>query len=137
MSGSRRDARKLAVKGLYHWIINETDPQMIVDTLASEPEYKRADTFYLKNLLLVASKNAQSYLNTLLPLLDRPIAQLSPIEQSIFLIAMVELRDESDVPFKVVINECVELTKLYGGSDGYKYVNGVLDRYLKGLREKV
>jgi len=67
--------------------------------------------------------------------LDRPLTQISPIEKAILLIAMVELNETSEVPFKVVINECVELAKQFGGTDGYKYINGVLDRYLKGCRE--
>ena len=67
--------------------------------------------------------------------MDRPLTQISPIEKAILLIAMVELNEASEVPFKVVINECVELAKQFGGTDGYKYINGVLDRYLKGCRE--
>ncbi len=90
---------------------------------------------YARKILGLAISNADNYFESLKSSFDRPLDQVSPIEKSILLIAMVELDTDSDVPYKVVINESVELAKSFGGTDGYKYVNGVIDRYLKGVRQ--
>ncbi|MGH8743136.1 MAG: transcription antitermination factor NusB, partial [Burkholderiales bacterium] len=71
---------------------------------------------------------------TLKPHLDRPLKQLSPVERGILLLAAYELANQPEVPYKVVINEAVELAKSFGGTDGYKYVNGVLDKLATGMR---
>ncbi|MFP3589676.1 transcription antitermination factor NusB, partial [Paraburkholderia sp. SIMBA_055] len=71
----------------------------------------------------------------LTPCLDRPIDQLSPVERAVLLVAAYELKNHVDIPYRVVINEAVELAKTFGGSDGYKYVNGVLDKLSVKLRE--
>ena len=68
------------------------------------------------------------------PCLDRPIEQLSPVERAVLLVAAFEFKHHVDIPYRVVINEAVELTKTFGGSDGYKYVNGVLDKLAVQLR---
>ena len=135
MKGSRRYARELAVKGLYHWQVNQVDIERIVEVLLTEEEYSKADANYTRNLLQSAITQSDEYYRDIETSLDRPLTQISPIEKAILLIAMVELNETSEVPFKVVINECVELAKQFGGTDGYKYINGVLDRYLKGCRE--
>jgi N utilization substance protein B len=135
MKGSRRYARVLAVKGLYHWQVNQVDIERIVEVLLTEEEYSKADANYTRNLLQSAITQSDEYYRDIETSLDRPLTQISPIEKAILLIAMVELNETSEVPFKVVINECVELAKQFGGTDGYKYINGVIDRYLKGCRE--
>ena len=135
MKGSRRYARVLAVKGLYHRQVNQVDIERIVEVLLTEEEYSKADANYTRNLLQSAITQSDEYYRDIETSLDRPLTQISPIEKAILLIAMVELNETSEVPFKVVINECVELAKQFGGTDGYKYINGVLDRYLKGCRE--
>jgi N utilization substance protein B len=68
------------------------------------------------------------------PCLDRPIDQLSPVERAVLLVAAFELKNHVDIPYRVVINEAVELAKTFGGADGYKYVNGVLDKLSAKLR---
>jgi N utilization substance protein B len=70
----------------------------------------------------------------LTPCLDRPIDQLSPVERAVLLVAAFELKNQVDIPYRVVINEAVELAKTFGGADGYKYVNGVLDKLAAQLR---
>ena len=134
MKGSRRYARVLAVKGLYHWQVNQVGLEKIIEVLITEEEYPKADVNYTRNLLESATRDSLRHYEAIESCLDRPISQISPIEKSILLIAMVELVETSEVPFKVVINECVELAKQFGGTDGHKYINGVLDRYLKGGR---
>ena len=134
MKGSRRLARVLAVKGLYHWQVNEVAVEKIIEVLITEEEYAKADVNYTRSLLESATKDSLRHYQDIGPCLDRPLSQISPIEKAILLIAMVELVESSEVPFKVVINECIELAKQFGGTDGHKYINGVLDRYLKGGR---
>ena len=135
MKGSRRNSRSLVVKGLYHWHINASSLDHIFDALSAEDEYQKADLSYARKILGLAISNADKYFESLKSSFDRPLDQVSPIEKSILLIAMAELDTDSDVPYKVVINESVELAKSFGGTDGYKYVNGVIDRYLKGVRQ--
>jgi len=135
MRGSRRYARILAVKGLYHWQVNKVDIESIIAVLITEKEYSKADVEYTRRLIEAATDQALKHFEDIESCLDRPISQISPIEKAILLIALVELSETSDVPFKVVINECIELAKQFGGTDGHKYINGVLDRYLKGNRQ--
>ena len=128
MSGSRRKARNLALKGIYQWLLNRSDFDFILDCLSAESEYRRADQEYAKRILKSAMDYSEEIFSEIEGYLDRPLARVSPIEQAILLIANVELKKEFDVPSKVVINEAVELAKDFGGTDGHKYINGILDK---------
>jgi N utilization substance protein B len=128
MSGSRRKARNLALKGIYQWLLNRSDFDFILDCLSAESEYRRADQEYAKRILKSAIESSEEIFSEIEEYLDRPLARVSPIEQAILLIANVELKKEFDVPSKVVINEAVELAKDFGGTDGHKYINGILDK---------
>ena len=128
MSGSRRKARNLALKGIYQWLLNRSDFDFILDCLSAESEYRRADQEYAKRILKSAIESSEEIFSEIEEYLDRPLARVSPIEQAILLIASVELKKEFDVPSKVVINEAVELAKDFGGTDGHKYINGILDK---------
>jgi N utilization substance protein B len=88
----------------------------------------------LQRLLSGAIEAAENLRATLSPLLDRPWPELSPVERAVLLLAAFELSAAPEVPYRVVINEAVELTKIFGGTDGHKYVNGVLDRVSRALR---
>jgi len=128
MSGSRRKARNLALKGIYQWLLNRSDFDFILDCLSAESEYRRADQEYAKRILKSAMDSSEEIFSAIEGYLDRPLSRVSPIEQAILLIASVELKKEFDVPSKVVINEAVELAKDFGGTDGHKYINGILDK---------
>jgi N utilization substance protein B len=128
MSGSRRKARNLALKGIYQWLLNRSDFDFILDCLSAESEYRRADQEYAKRILKSAMESSEEIFSAIEGYLDRPLSRVSPIEQAILLIANVELKKEFDVPSKVVINEAVELAKDFGGTDGHKYINGILDK---------
>ena len=128
MSGSRRKARNLALKGIYQWLLNRSDFDFILDCLSAESEYRRADQEYAKRILKSAIESSEEIFSEIEEYLDRPLSRVSPIEQAILLIASVELKKEFDVPSKVVINEAVELAKDFGGTDGHKYINGILDK---------
>ena len=134
MKGSRRLSRELALQGLYQWLVNQTEADEILAQLAEKDEYARADRSYLESLLRDVITNAKALADKLGVNLDRPISQLSPIEHALLLMATSELMSQPDIPYRVVINEAVELAKSYGGTDGHKYVNGVLDKLVPELR---
>jgi transcription antitermination protein NusB len=131
---ARARARALVVQGLYALEMNKNDPMIVRLDIEGGEEFRKCD----KELFRAAWAGAVPARADLEALfvneLDRPLAETSPIERAILTLATWELRDRIDVPFKVVINEAVELTKHYGGTDGHKYVNGVLDKVAPNLR---
>ncbi|MBM3393229.1 MAG: transcription antitermination factor NusB [Betaproteobacteria bacterium] len=132
--GGRRRSRELAVQGIYQWLLNAAEPAAIQRDLQQSDQYDQADVEYLSTLIRGAVEQADSLRQTLAPQLDRDVNLLSPVEHAILLVGAFELKTSLDVPYKVVINEAVELAKVFGGTDGHKYVNGVLDRVGPALR---
>lgn len=124
---SRRRSREFAVQGIYQWLLAAESPERIIAQLAEREEYARADAEHCSLLIQGVVREADSLRTHLSPHLDRPIAELSPVEHAILLLATCELTRHPDIPYRVVINEAVELAKRFGGTDGYKYINGVLD----------
>ena len=108
---------------------------MIAAELAELDAFQKADVGYFRTLLNGAIENAAALEARIAPFLDRKFDELSPIERGILLLGGYELMRELEVPYRVVINEAVELAKMYGGTDGHKFVNGVLDKLAAGLRE--
>jgi transcription antitermination protein NusB len=131
---SRRRSREFAVQGLYQWQLARKDAVMIAAELAEREEFQKADATYFRTLLNGAIDNAGELEARIAPHLDRRIEALSPIERGILLLGGYELMRELEVPYRVVINEAVELAKMYGGTDGHKFVNGVLDKLAPELR---
>jgi transcription antitermination protein NusB len=125
---NRRKSRELVLKGLYSLLLSESDLRETIRDLSEDEEYERADAGYFKSLLEGVMAELEALDARIGPLLDRPIAELSPIEHAILCISGYELMHDISIPYRVAINEGVELAKLYGGTDGYKYVNGVLDK---------
>jgi N utilization substance protein B len=134
MSGSRRVAREYALRGLYGWLLSQQDHTAIGTTLREDTQFRKADEAYFNQLLQGAIEDAPNLEVKLRPCLDREVRALSPIEHGILLIGAYELTACPDVPYRVAINEAVELAKQYGGTDGHKYVNGVLDKFAKIVR---
>lgn len=134
MKTSRRRSREFALQGLYQWQLARTDPAAIARQLAEAKGFEKIDADYFSALLTGAVAAAPALERELEPHLDRRFGQLSPIERGILLLAAFELVHRPDVPCRVVINEAVELAKSYGGTDGYKFVNGVLDKLAARLR---
>lgn len=133
---SRRGlARRLTVQALYQWLVNETSPETLLRQFAEQPEgLGRADPDYFSELLhgVVAAK---AQLNEVVaPHLDRPLEQLDPVEHAVLLLGAYELLFRPEVPWKVVVNESVSLTKVFGAEEGYKFVNGVLDKLARSAR---
>ncbi len=131
---SRRRSREFALQGLYQWQLAHTDPAMISTQLAELQGYEQSDVEYLRDLLHGAIREAQTLEQAIAPGLDRGYAELSPVERGVLLIAAYEMLHHPEVPYRVVINEAVELAKSFGGTDGHKFVNGVLDKLTPRLR---
>jgi N utilization substance protein B len=134
MKSARRLARELALKGLYQWLVGGHDLAAVEAHLPEMEGHGRADRALLQRLLRGTVAEAPALRAQLAPLLDRPVDALSPIEHAILLLAAWELQAHLEAPYKVVINEAIELAKEYGGTDGHKYVNGVLDKLAPVLR---
>lgn len=135
---ARRRARELALQGLYAWLVRDTDSLQdageIEAHLRDEDEFDQADVVWFQTLLHGAMREASALREKFSPFVDRPLAELSPIEHGILLIGSFELIHQIDVPYRVSINEAVELAKSFGGTDGFKFVNGVLDKLAAEVR---
>jgi N utilization substance protein B len=132
---ARRRARELALQGLYEWLVSGSEPSTIEAHLGLDnPGSAKADQDHFKALLHGVVGAAEPLHRHIEPHLDRPVRELSPVEHAALLLATYELAYHPEIPYRVVINEAVELAKTFGGTDGFKYVNGVLDRVASGLR---
>ena len=136
MKGSRRLSRELALQGLYQWLVNQTDADEVLAQISDKEGFAKADQAYLESLVRGVVNEVGKLREKIGPHLDRPIEQLSPVEHALLLIAACEFSSQPDTPYRVVINEAVELAKAYGGTDGHKYVNGVLDKLAPNLRPR-
>ena len=122
----RHRAREFALQGLYQWLLNNEDATKVVNNIRSAHGFDKADGEYFADLLRGTIKQSVELREVFTPLVDRGIGELSPIEHAVLLIGAYELKNHIEIPYRVVINEAVELTKSFGGIDGHKYVNGVL-----------
>ena len=130
----RHRAREFALQGLYQWLLNNEDAATVVNHIRAAHGFDKADGDHFAVLLYGTIKDSVALRATFAPLIDRSIAELSPIEHGVLLIGAFELKNNLEIPYRVVINEAVELTKSFGGIDGHKYVNGVLDKLAPLLR---
>lgn len=134
MKSSRRRSREFALQGLYQWQLAGTDPLTIAAQLGDAEGFNKIDAAYFNLLLDGAVAGAADMEQLIAPLLDRAYKSLSPVERGILLLAGYEFAKCPEVPYRVVINEAIELAKSFGGTDGHKYVNGVLDKMAMQLR---
>lgn len=135
---ARRRAREFALQGVYAWLLRG-DPtgQETGDIdahIRDSDEFSEADAVWFKTLLYGVVREAPSLRERFMVHVDRPLDELSPIEHGILLIGSYELVHHIEVPYKVAINEAVELAKSFGGTDGFKFVNGVLDKLAADVR---
>jgi N utilization substance protein B len=131
---SRRRSREFALQGLYQWQLSAANVEAIESELAEASGFDKLDADYFRAILRGAIDQAAELDAAMQPYLDRKVQELSPVERAILLIGGYELKHHLDVPYRVVINEAVELAKTFGGTDGHKYVNGVLDKLAGVLR---
>ncbi len=133
-SSPRRRARELVLQGLYQRQLAGSAAAEIRTQLTESHGYARADTAFFDELWEGIAPRFDALCAELAPLLDRAVTDLSPIERAILAIGTWELAYRPDIPYRVVINEAVELAKTYGATDGHKYVNGVLDKHAATVR---
>jgi transcription antitermination protein NusB len=130
----RHRAREFALQGLYQWLLNQEAASSIIEHIRNAHGFDKADAPHFVGLVSGTIQNAEVLRAAIAPLIDRPISELSPIEHAILLLGAHELSAHLEIPYRVVINEAVELAKSFGGIDGHKYVNGVLDKLATKLR---
>ena len=131
---ARRRAREVALQGLYEWLISGTDAGVVDAHMREQGDFDKCDAAHFDALLHGCIAEAVEIDSLLAKHVDRPTTQLSPIEHGALMIGVYELKHCISIPYKVAINEVVELAKGYGGTDGHKYVNGVLDKAAAELR---
>jgi transcription antitermination protein NusB len=134
MRSPRRRAREFALQGLYQWQLTGAPAAEIARNLAELEGYGAADEAFLREELAGVIGEAGSLQARLEPLADRKWAEVSPVEKAILLIGAWEIAHVPAMPYRVSINEAVELAKRFGGIDGHKYVNGILDRVAAAVR---
>ena len=128
MSGNRRKAREFAVQGIYQWLLNKQPVADLVKQLREQEGFAGIDEKMFQALLAGVVDGNEALDRQLSEFVDRSIAELSPVEHAILLLGAQELLHHPEVPYRVVLNEAVELAKTFGGTDGHKYVNGVMDK---------
>ena len=128
---NRRKSRELVMKSVYRGLVNQIDITLIKKDIQDDPDFIRADQDLYEEILSGVFKNIDSLKQEIESYIDRSYEELSPIELSIIYFSLYELKYSMSVPYKVVINEAVEIAKTYGGADGYKYINGILNQAAK------
>jgi N utilization substance protein B len=135
MSKARHNARWRAVQAIYQWQLTQDDIKEIEQYFLDEQDMKKTDKEYFSELLGGVANGVSDLDGVIAPLLDRPINELDPVEKAILRMGTYELIHRIDVPYRVVINESVDLAKSFGAEDGFKYVNGILDKLSKTHRK--
>lgn len=131
---ARSIARKLAMQALYQWQLTQQSAAEIKQQFFESEESAGVDREYFEELVGGCIARHEELEATLQPFLDRPLDQLDPVEAAILMIGMYELQQRIDVPYRVVINEAVDLCKRFGATEAHKYINAVLDRAARELR---
>jgi len=129
----RRKARQLIMQALYQWLMTRDDP-LDISKQYHEDNPGKIDWEYFDAIFKEVPKQQETLDQLISPLLDRAKGSLDPVERALLYLGTFELANRIDVPYRVVINECVELAKQYGATDGHKYVNGILDKLVPELR---
>ena len=130
----RRRAREFVVQGLYQWQVGDQDEAAIQVQAESVAGFDKADRELYLALLRETRQQAAALQAELAPHIDRHWDEVSPIERCILLLGACELKLHPETPYRVIINEAIELAKTFGGTDGHKFVNGVLDKLAAVLR---
>jgi transcription antitermination protein NusB len=131
---ARRRSREVTLQGLYQWLVSRSDAAEIEAHLQEQESFDKLDRVHLDALLHGCIREATEIDALLARHVDRKTSLLSPVEHAVLMIGVYELKHCLDIPYRVAINEGVELAKSFGGTDGHKYVNGVLDKAAAELR---
>jgi N utilization substance protein B len=135
LAAERRKARHYGMQALYQWHMAGASLTDIEAEFRSEYDFARVDLEYFQAILHGVPAQVDELETLFEPLLDRSLDELDPIERALLRMGMWELKDRIDVPYKVVINEAVALAKKFGAAESHKYINGVLDKAARQLRE--
>ena len=133
-ASARRRSRELVLQGLYQRQLSGNAVQQVRDDLVASKGYERADQPYFDELWRGVTSDYDALVATFEPHLSRKAADLSPIERAILVMAAWEMKARLDIPYRVVINEAVDLAMGFGATDGHRFVNGVLDKVAADLR---
>ena len=134
MSNKRRKAREFALRALYQWQVTGQDVGDVVTQYLAGSDVRKFDVPYFQELVRGVPTHLDELDANLSPLLDRPVEQVDLVERAVLRLGAYELQHHTEIPFRVVINEAVELAKRYGAEQGHRYINGVLDRLARALR---
>ncbi len=135
LAAERRKARHYGMQALYQWLMADAPLNDIEAEFRAEYDFAHVDLEYFQALLHGVPARVDELDATFEPLLDRDIKDLDPIERTLLRMGTFELKERIDVPYKVVINEAVALAKKFGASESHKYINGVLDKAARQLRQ--
>ena len=130
----RRKSRSLALQALYQWQLSGSSVSQIEAEFSVDNDMTKVDVTYFRELLREIPKSLSDLNGHIEPFLDRPVQDVDPIEMILLRMGTYEMKHRIDVPYRVVINEAVELAKKFGGTDGHKYINSVLDKLALRLR---
>ncbi|WP_295628666.1 transcription antitermination factor NusB [uncultured Nitrosomonas sp.] len=130
----RRIAREFILQGIYQWRTAGGTTSFIEQQLRESDEFRHVDEKHFTHVLQGALQSVDELEKIIQPCLDRPLNELSPVEFAILLLSTFELSHHPEIPYRAILNEAIELARTYGGSDGHKYVNGVLDKLAARLR---
>jgi N utilization substance protein B len=130
----RRRSREFAMQGIYQWIYTGDSAAQVLKNLSELDDFNAADSEFLAAGLRGTIGDAEALRSRIEPFVDRKWDEVSPIERSILLLAAWELVHSPEIPYRVTINEAIELGKRFGGTDGHKYINGVLDKLAASVR---
>ena len=135
MSVKRSRARRIAVQGLYQWQMTGQDIGEIDAQFLADEDVSRFEVTYFKDLLHGVPAHLNELDELLGPLLDRAVEKVDPVERAILRLGAYELSHHPEIPYRVTINEAVELAKLFGAEQGHRYINGVLDKMARKVRQ--
>lgn len=134
-ASERHNARHYAVQAMYQWQVAGAPIADIEKEFVAEHIEKKLDMAYFKELIHGIPENKDDIDNAIKPFLNRSMSDIDPVELAVLRLATYELLKRPDVPYRVIINEALQLTKKFGSVEGYKFVNGILDRIAKTHRE--
>lgn len=130
----RSKARQFAVQALYQWILTGHDAVQIDTQFVADHDMEKTDVHYFQEVLHQVIAHKLSLADLMRDYLSRAFDSVDPVEQAILLLACYELQYRPDIPYKVIINEAIELGKTFGAEDGHKFINGILDRVAGNIR---
>ena len=132
---TRKKARRYAVQAIYQWHMSGNQIKDIEQQFLETINAKKVDIDYFTDILVNTLSEIQQIDELITPILDRDFEEINPVELAILRLACYELKSRIDVPYRVIINEALELTKTFGAQDGHKFVNGILDKLAKDTRK--